>query len=207
MKLSDLTTGAGEWLRGSGPMSEVVASRHVYVYGTAGGDGWVTPESYPALEADGFSGRVTEAAVDVRRLTADLERFELAMGEPGVVVFISLASSGDAYAKETGELGQLLDAVLADQPFPGRHGDGDPVRGHGLGGEEEIDVAGVGAAACRRLDTGAHSCDVGADLVVGQHAAPNLTPPGDRCRDVHPHQRAQHANDHPAWVHSAATIT
>ncbi|MGC4778628.1 ATP-binding protein [Micromonospora chalcea] len=37
--------------------------------------------------------------------------FELAMGDPGVVVIISLASSGDAYAKETSELGQLLDGA------------------------------------------------------------------------------------------------
>jgi hypothetical protein len=35
--------------------------------------------------------------------------FEIAMGDPGVVVIISLASSSDAFAKETGELGQLLD--------------------------------------------------------------------------------------------------
>src|SRR5688572_882355 len=29
MKLSDLTTGAGEWLRGSGPMSEIVISSRI----------------------------------------------------------------------------------------------------------------------------------------------------------------------------------
>src|SRR3712207_9085734 len=29
MKISDLTTGAGEWLRGSGPMSEIVISSRI----------------------------------------------------------------------------------------------------------------------------------------------------------------------------------
>ena len=31
----------------------------VYVYDQYGGDGWVTPESYPALEADHFAGQAT----------------------------------------------------------------------------------------------------------------------------------------------------
>ncbi|MEU6020697.1 DUF499 domain-containing protein [Micromonospora sp. NPDC047134] len=53
---------------------------------------------------------------DVRRSAAQVpvflkNLFELAMGDPGVVVIISLASSGDAYAKETGQLGKLLDGT------------------------------------------------------------------------------------------------
>jgi hypothetical protein len=57
---------------------------------------------------------------DVRRSAGQIpvflkNLFELAMGEPGVVIIISLASSGDAYAKETGELGLLLD----DATMPG----------------------------------------------------------------------------------------
>jgi hypothetical protein len=42
----------------------MASGRAVYVYGLAGGDGWVTAESYPALEADGFSGRATSAVID-----------------------------------------------------------------------------------------------------------------------------------------------
>jgi hypothetical protein len=53
---------------------------------------------------------------DIRRSAAQVpvflkNLFEIAMGNPGVVVIISLASSGDAYSKETGELGQLLDGA------------------------------------------------------------------------------------------------
>jgi hypothetical protein len=55
---------------------------------------------------------------DVRRSAGQVpvflkNLFELAMGDPGVVVIISLASSGDAYAKETGELGEILDTAAA----------------------------------------------------------------------------------------------
>ena len=55
-------------------------ARAVYIYDEFGGDGWVTPESYPALEADAFAGlagRHTRTGAD---LAADLERYEAAMG-------------------------------------------------------------------------------------------------------------------------------
>lgn len=50
---------------------------------------------------------------DVRRSAGQVPVFlknllELAMGDTGVVVIVSLASSGDAYAKETGELASIL---------------------------------------------------------------------------------------------------
>ncbi|MGW1347609.1 DUF499 domain-containing protein, partial [Kribbella sp. NPDC002412] len=55
---------------------------------------------------------------DVRRSAGQIpvflkNLFELAMGDRGVVVIISLASSGDAYAKETAELGGLLDEAAS----------------------------------------------------------------------------------------------
>lgn len=43
-----------------------------YVLGPIGADGWVTPASYPAIEADGFSGRATGEIVSRARLLADL---------------------------------------------------------------------------------------------------------------------------------------
>jgi hypothetical protein len=58
----------------------MACGRAVYVYGRGGGDGWVTAEAYPALEADGFSGRATSMVVDPDRLTADLAAYEPAMG-------------------------------------------------------------------------------------------------------------------------------
>ena len=61
----------------------MAARRAVYVAGVAGTDGWITPESYGAIEADGFSGRATQAVFDEGRLVDDLARFSLRMGEQG----------------------------------------------------------------------------------------------------------------------------
>jgi hypothetical protein len=54
--------------------------RAVYVYGIAGADGWVTQDSYEALEADGFGGLATPSVVDQAKLAADLSEWEPEMG-------------------------------------------------------------------------------------------------------------------------------
>ena len=53
-------------------LEAMACARAAYVYGVAGGDGWVTPESYPAIEANGFAGTATPDVIDPDRLTADL---------------------------------------------------------------------------------------------------------------------------------------
>jgi hypothetical protein len=50
------------------------------VYGVAGGDGWVSPSSYPALEADGFSGQVSGAPLDLEALVSTLSEWDVGMG-------------------------------------------------------------------------------------------------------------------------------
>jgi hypothetical protein len=52
-----------------------------YVYGVVGGDGWVTPDSYPAVEADGFAGRGTPAEIDQAAIARDLAEWGPEMGE------------------------------------------------------------------------------------------------------------------------------
>ena len=37
-------------------LEAMACGRAAYVYGISGGDEWVTPDSYPALEANGFAG-------------------------------------------------------------------------------------------------------------------------------------------------------
>jgi hypothetical protein len=60
----------------------MAAGRATYVYGSAGGDGWVTPERYPTMEADGFAGTSSkEVVVDPDRLAADLAGWDPTMGE------------------------------------------------------------------------------------------------------------------------------
>jgi hypothetical protein len=51
-----------------------------YVYDLVGMDGWVTPESYPALEANGFAGTAFSTAIDPELLAEDLARWRPSMG-------------------------------------------------------------------------------------------------------------------------------
>lgn len=62
-------------------LEAMAAGRATYVYGAMSGDGWVTPESYPALEADGFAGLSNGRAIDADELAADLKRWRPEMGE------------------------------------------------------------------------------------------------------------------------------
>ncbi len=60
---ADIVVGYGRSV-----LEGMAMGRAAYVWDYAGGDGWVTPESYPALEADGFSGAATDAVIDADRL-------------------------------------------------------------------------------------------------------------------------------------------
>lgn len=63
-------------------LEAMAASRATYVYGVIGGDGWVTPESYPAMEADGFAGTaLQDVVIDGARLADDLGRWDETMGQ------------------------------------------------------------------------------------------------------------------------------
>lgn len=66
--------------RGPAALEGMAAGLPVYVYGEDGGDGWVTPERYERLEADGFSGRADPGATTFDRLRADLAAYDPAMG-------------------------------------------------------------------------------------------------------------------------------
>jgi hypothetical protein len=65
---------------GRSVLEAMAAGRAAYVYDRYGGDGWVTVDSYPALEADGFAGRERETTVDEARLRSDLRAYAAAMG-------------------------------------------------------------------------------------------------------------------------------
>ena len=57
---------------GRSALEGMAGGRPTYVYGAAGGDGWVTADSYPFIEADGFGGRGTDLMVTEQGLTDDL---------------------------------------------------------------------------------------------------------------------------------------
>ena len=74
---ADLVIGLGRSV-----LEGMAAGRAAYVYGVLGGDGWVTPERYPAMEADGFAGMsCAEIVIDAERMAADLAEWNAQMGE------------------------------------------------------------------------------------------------------------------------------
>ena len=85
-----------ELVLGRGPaiVDALAEGRAAYVYGDDGGDGWVTPERYALLEADGFSGKAEPTATTFERLRADLEGYDRALGPAGR----ELAQAHDARA-------------------------------------------------------------------------------------------------------------
>jgi hypothetical protein len=66
--------------RGRAAMEGMACGKAVYVFDIGVGDGWVTPDSYPAIEADNFAGMATDVPVDRRRLDADLDAYDPDMG-------------------------------------------------------------------------------------------------------------------------------
>ena len=59
----------------------MACGRAAYVYDFAGRDGWVTPERYPAMEADNFAGMATGLGIDGAALAAELAGYDARMGD------------------------------------------------------------------------------------------------------------------------------
>jgi hypothetical protein len=95
---------------------EAMAGRRAaYVYGIAGGDGWVTPERYDAMEADGFGGTASDLTIDGARLTADLAAWHAEMGPTNR----QLAHRHHDAAAHAAELvAQLRELAPDDRPAP-----------------------------------------------------------------------------------------
>ena len=61
-------------------LDAMACGRAVYVFDIFGGDGWVTPELYAALEADHFAGQATDRVIDAAALAGDLSGYRREMG-------------------------------------------------------------------------------------------------------------------------------
>jgi hypothetical protein len=72
---SDVVLGCGRSV-----LEAMACGRAVYVFGHLGVDGWVTPETYTALEEDGFAGLGSKRVADTEELRTDLANYEAAMG-------------------------------------------------------------------------------------------------------------------------------
>ena len=66
--------------KGRAALEGMACARPVYVYDAFGGDGWVTPESYPALEEDNFAGLSGRPPRTREQLARDLEQYDADMG-------------------------------------------------------------------------------------------------------------------------------
>lgn len=71
---ADIVIGYGRSI-----LEAMACGRAAYVYDWAGGNGWITPETYAGIEADGFAGR-SEPIIDGERLAEDLHRYSAEMG-------------------------------------------------------------------------------------------------------------------------------
>lgn len=66
--------------KGRAVLDAMSCGRPAYVYDVWGADGWVTADSYDAIEADGIAGQALGQAVDAVRLRKDLAAYDAAMG-------------------------------------------------------------------------------------------------------------------------------
>jgi hypothetical protein len=92
----------------------MVMGKAAYVWDRAGGDGWVTPESYAALEADGFSGAATDDLIDVERLRTDLAAYRPELGTLGYDIVRDKHSA----VRHTEDLVALLERAEAPPADP-----------------------------------------------------------------------------------------
>lgn len=108
---ADIVVGYGRSI-----LEGMAMGKPAYVWDRAGGDGWVTPESYPALEADGFSGGATEDIIDVDRLREDFAAYRRELGPLG----FDLVRKHHSAARHAEALVQLLerDGPVAPAPDP-----------------------------------------------------------------------------------------
>lgn len=106
---SDITVGYGR-----AALEGMASGRAVYVMGQWGGDGWVTPSSYGAVEAKGFAGVDSEARIDSARLRADLASYRPEMGR----LNRQLACTNHHAMDHASELVALFRRLAPSEPRP-----------------------------------------------------------------------------------------
>ncbi len=73
---ADIVVGKGRAI-----LDAMSCGRPAYVYDAFGTDGWVTPETYPKMEADAFAGQALPRVVDAEQLRQDLDAYRPVMGQ------------------------------------------------------------------------------------------------------------------------------
>ena len=73
---ADIVVGKGRAI-----LDAMSCGRPAYVYDAFGTDGWVTPETYPLMEADAFAGQALPRVADRELLRRDLSQYDRRMGQ------------------------------------------------------------------------------------------------------------------------------
>jgi len=78
----ELTMAQADFVVGKGRvvLEAMACGRPAFVYDWSGSDGWVTPERYPALEADAFAGQAVGEPLQAETLRRELTAYDPAMG-------------------------------------------------------------------------------------------------------------------------------
>jgi hypothetical protein len=92
------------------------ARRAAYVFGIAGGDGWVTPANYARLEADGFAGGATPEIVSYDSITRDLADWSPRMGTANRQIALEKHEAAD-HARALVKLLQGIDPAETARPL------------------------------------------------------------------------------------------
>jgi hypothetical protein len=106
---ADIVIGYGRSI-----LEAMCCGRAAYVYDWSGGSGWVTAESYAAIEADGFAGRAGEV-IDERRLSEDLGAYSPSMASVNRDLVVA-HHRANVHAQELVAL--LRGPAPADEPPP-----------------------------------------------------------------------------------------
>ncbi len=69
--------------KGRAVLEAMACGRPAYLFDSFGGDGWITPDTYGQVEADGFAGQTGERGLDSARLRADVEAYDPDWGRLG----------------------------------------------------------------------------------------------------------------------------
>jgi hypothetical protein len=100
--------------KGRAAIEGMACGRAVFVYDAFGSDGWVTPERYPAMEADNFAGQATDDPGDLRTVTDELGRYAPEMG----AVNRDLAARNHGARYHANQLSRILEQAARPAPPP-----------------------------------------------------------------------------------------
>ncbi|HMI98806.1 MAG TPA: glycosyltransferase [Gaiellaceae bacterium] len=87
-------------------LDAMACGRAVYLYDMFGGDGWVRPDTYAAMEADHFAGQATGRVIGIEEMERDLADYDPGMGATNRDLVIQHHSARD-------HVTELLAALVA----------------------------------------------------------------------------------------------